>query len=164
MNNLIFILIGLELMLVAWWDVKHKKISNYWVLTNILLAIFLHMMFSDMYPLTWEFFIFPVSWILIGFVLFLAKIMGAGDSKFLASLFLLIPHELHMVMFEKLLLTTIIVGLITLTFKVIKDFQKLKAYTLNTYWKGIIISIRSRFSYAPVIVLAWLLLGVDLWK
>ncbi len=163
MNTFIFCGILLELIMVAWLDVKTKKISNYWPLLNILLSLSVHSFFPVLYPVTWETLIFPIGWILIGFFLFLLKIMGAGDSKYLASLFLLVPLELHMVFLEKIILGTLLVGLILLSSKILRNFTKLKAYTFSSYWVGIKDTIRSHFSYAPVILLGWILLGVDQW-
>lgn len=89
--------------------------------------------------------------------------MGAGDSKYLASLFLLIPPDRHMLMLEKLVYATLAVGIITLMMKFLRDFQKIKSYAFSTHWNGLKESLRSRFSYAPVILLAWLLLGAQEW-
>ena len=90
--------------------------------------------------------------------------MGAGDSKFLASLFLLVPLEQHAGMFEKVLYSTLVVGFFMLSFKIAKDFKNIKAYALSMYWQGFKDSIRSNFSFAPVVLLAWILLGVEQWK
>ena len=115
------------------------------------------------FPFEFQALIIPVATIIVGFFLFLAHIMGAGDSKYLASLFLLLPWALQLKFFENVLLSTILVGGILLVTKVIMSFNKLKGYALSLYFKGILQEIRSRFSYAPVLLLAWLLLGKELW-
>lgn len=153
----------IELLIVSTVDLKKKKISNYWFLINVILAVIFHFAMKDTFPFSAEIFIFPVGWILGGFLLFLLNVMGAGDSKYLASLFLMVPVEYHMVLFGKLVSSTIIVGIILLTMKIIKDFKVIKAYTLASYWAGVREAIKSRFSYAPVILLAWILFGVDVW-
>ena len=160
----IFGLITLQLLAVAWIDLKTHKISNLWSILNIVLSIAFHIFIQSSYPLTWEILIFPLGFLVIGFFLFLMNIMGAGDSKYLASLFLLIPLELHLVFFERLLLSTILVGSFLLMMKVMKHFAQLRAYVINRYWSGIKGIIKSRFSYAPVILLAWIFLGVNLWR
>lgn len=157
-------LILIELAVVSWVDIKTKKISNLWPLANLALAIILHFTLPDFYLWEWQSLIFPIGWIVLGFFLFVLGIMGAGDSKFLASLFLVIPLEQHMLMFEKILYSTLVVGLVMLTFKIAKDFKKIKAYAFSAYWSGLRESIRSNFSYAPVILLAWILFGVGHWK
>lgn len=164
MSTWIYFLILVQLCMVSIIDIKIKKISNLWFVFNLVLAIAFHFIYPDSYP--WEFavLVFPLGWIVVGFVLFLLNLMGAGDSKYLASLFLIIPVEQQAVMFEKLIYSTIIVGSVFLTLKIFKDFQKIKAYALSAYWVGLKESIRSKFSYGPVVLLAWLLLGVSLWR
>lgn len=164
MNSLIFILILIQLAIVSWIDIKTKKISNLWFLFNLLMAVGFHFIYPQYYPWVWTALIFPIGWIIIGFILFLLGIMGAGDSKYLASLFLVIPVEQQAVLFEKIIISTLIVGFATLAIKVAKDFQKIKAYAISTYWVGLKDSIKSHFSYAPVIFLAWILLGVEQWR
>lgn len=164
MTPVIFGLVLLQLMAVAWIDLKTQKISNLWAILNILVSVLLHIFASSYYPLDWEVLLFPAGFIIIGFVLFLLNIMGAGDSKYLASLFLIIPVELHLGFFERLLLSTILVGTFLLGTKIVKHFVQLRAYFINRYWSGIKGIIKSRFSYAPVILVAWIILGVNLWR
>ncbi|MFP5386467.1 MAG: prepilin peptidase [Bacteriovoracia bacterium] len=162
--NAVFALIMVELLVVGWIDLKTCKISNRWVVANFLISIGLHMAFRDVYPLTWETLIFPLGFIAIGFILYLLNIMGAGDSKFLASLFLIIPLQYHLMFFEKLVLSTVAVGATMLMFRIMRNARTLKAYYLSRYWAGIKDTLRSRFSYAPVICVAWMLMGFILWK
>lgn len=152
-----------ELLIVAAVDLKNKKISNIWFLINILLAVIFHFSMKETFPFCAEMFIFPIGWILGGFVLFLLNIMGAGDSKYLASLFLMVPVEYHMVLFGKIVSSTIIVGIILIAMKITKDFRTIKAFTLASYWTGVRETISSRFSYAPVILLSWILFGTNIW-
>lgn len=164
MSTVIFFLILIELFFVGWIDLKTKKISNRWVLANIGASVVAHLLLSDLYPFTWSVFFFPMGFLTGGFLLYLLGIMGAGDSKFLASLFLLIPLEFHLTFFEKLIYSTMITGSFLLLFKVFEHGQTLKAYIFSRYWKGIKQTISSRFSYAPVICVAWILMGLYLWK
>ena len=158
----VYILILIELVIVSWIDIRIKKISNLWFFINLGISLALYFLYPDYYYFTWTILIFPLGWILAGFVLFLLGIMGAGDSKFLASLFLLIPLEHQSLMFEKVLYSTLVVGFVMLTLKISKDFKNIKAYALSAYWQGFKESIRSNFSFAPVILLAWILLGAEL--
>lgn len=164
MMAFVFALVLLELLVVAWIDFKTHKISNNWSLLNISLGVVLYFTLGSLYPFSWEVLLFPLGFILIGFILFLMNIMGAGDSKFLASLFLLIPLEYHLLFFEKLVLSTIITGAFLLTYRIIRNSGKLKAYLISHYWEGVKLTLKSRFSYAPVIFMAWLILGLDIWR
>lgn len=160
----IFVLVLIQLMAVAWIDFKTEKISNRWILVNTGLSLFLHVFVRSYYPLSWEVLLFPVGFVVIGFLLYLLNIMGAGDSKYLASLFLIIPLEYHILFFSKLVLSTIVVGIILFTLRLFTNAGKLKAYFLSHYWDGIRGTLKSRFSYAPVIFLAWIILGINIWN
>ena len=160
---LIFSLIFIQLMVVAWVDFKTKKISNYWLIINAVASLVLHLTVPSLYPATWEVFLFPGGFIIIGFFLYLLHVMGAGDSKYRASLCLVIPLEYHLIFFSKLVLSTILVGLSLICIKIIQNAAKLKAYFISHYWVGIKQLMKSRFSYAPVIFLAWLMMGINLW-
>lgn len=164
MNSIIFSSIACQLSVVAFLDLKEKKISNYWSLANLFLALLVYFLWQDQYLWSWEIFIFPLGFIFFGFILFLLNVMGAGDSKYLASLFLVIPVEFHIPFFEKILISTIIVALMNLIIKSIKNFHSLKSFLVSQYWPGIKDIFKSRMSYAPVILLAWFLLGFTLWK
>lgn len=161
-----FVLISVfvELLVVAWIDFKEKKISNFWILLNIGMSIGFHLFLKTDFPLSGEILLFPLGWLVIGFFLFRLKIMGAGDSKFLASLFLLVPYQYHVPFFGKLVFATILVGSFLLLMNVAKNLSKISVYAKTGYWAGIKEMIKSRFSYAPVILLAWIYLGSSIWK
>ena len=163
MISWIYFLILVELSAVSWIDLKIKKISNLWFFFNIVLGVILHFLYPELYVWEWATLMFPLGFIVGGFVLFILGIMGAGDSKFLASLFLLIPLEQHALMFEKVIYTTLLVGFVLLAIKIARDFKIIKAYALSAYWNGLKTSIKSSFSFAPVVFIAWILLGVELW-
>lgn len=164
MSVLFYSFITLQLFLVAWLDVKKHTISNYWVIANFLISPVLYLALPESYDFAWELFIFPVGFIAIGFLFFLMGIMGAGDSKYIASLFMVIPENLHMVFFDGLLYGTLLVGSLMLGFRIIQRQKELRAYLMAQYWQGIKDIIKSRFSYAPVIFLAWIYLGVRQWS
>lgn len=163
MIHWIFFLILIQLIAVSWIDIKTRKISNLWVLLNGLIGLGFHIILKDTYPIGWATLYFPLGWLAGGFILFLLGIMGAGDSKYLASLFLLVPVNLQDDLFEKLILSTCVVGFVMLTFKILRDFKTIKAYALSSYWVGLKKRIKSHFSYAPVILFAWVMLGVEQW-
>ncbi len=162
MNLYLYLLLLLELFVVSFIDVRVKKISNLWSVTHIL--IFTGMsVYVGAVPEIAHFY-FPLGMIVVGFILFVFHIMGAGDSKYLASLFLLIPTPAQMLFMEKLLTVTIFVGTILLIMKFVKSAAKIKAYLTTFYFKALRAEIHSRFSYAPVILVAWILFGTALWQ
>ena len=164
MTVVLFSIVLTELFIVAGVDLKIKKISNLWILLNILLAFSFYIFSPDTHSLQIEQIYYPLGFIVIGFILFSLDIMGAGDSKYMASLFLILPYNLHSLFFEKLLLVTMTVGFFLLLYRVIVNRKEFKAYLMSRHWKGIQALIKSRFSYAPVILLAWILMGVEQWR
>jgi prepilin peptidase CpaA len=162
MNPYLFSLLFLELIVVSTIDVRTKKISNLWSVFHVVLFIGLSVWSQEMPSV--QHFYFPVGIFVVGFILYLFHIMGAGDSKFLATLFLLVPTPLHMLFMEKLLTVTIFVGTILLIMKFVKSAAKIKAYLMTFYFKALKAEIHSRFSYAPVILVAWALFGITLWQ
>ncbi|MES2528559.1 MAG: prepilin peptidase [Bdellovibrionota bacterium] len=162
MNLVLYSLLLAELFVVSFIDIRTKKISNLWSLAHIGIFAGLQIYAGELPELTH--FIFPLGMIVVGFILFLFHIMGAGDSKYLASIFLLIPTPLHMPFMEKLLTVTIFVGTILIVMKFVKSAAKIKAYLVTFYFKALKAEIHSRFSYAPVILVAWILFGATLWQ
>jgi hypothetical protein len=48
--------------------------------------------------------------------------------------------------------------------KFVKSAAKIKAYLMTFYFKALKAEINSRFSYAPVILVSWILFGMTLWQ
>lgn len=163
MNLWVFILLLVELVFVTQIDIRTAKIPNRWVLLNLGLAPFLYLLFPSTYQWDWMVLLFPLGFIFFGFILFLMGIMGAGDSKYLASLFLLVPHREHLPLAEMLLSVTLIVGSLLLLRTVLKKSTEVRAYLVSHHWRGLLSLIKSRFSYAPVILIAFSLTGVLRW-
>jgi prepilin peptidase CpaA len=162
--EIVFSLLMIELLIVSWIDFRTKKISNYWILFNLFLAFLLFLMGSHFYELNWSVFLFPLGFLGFGFILFLLNIMGAGDSKYLASLFFVTPFDYQFIFFEKIIISTLVIGTILLLMRFFRHRRELIAFSVNRHWKGIRDLIKSSFSYAPVISFAWILLGMELWK
>ncbi len=162
MNSFLFSFLLIELLIVSYIDVRTKKISNLWSIAHIALFLGI-MLYTQEFPSA-SHFLFPVGMIVAGFVLFVFHIMGAGDSKYIASIFLLIPTPLHMLFMEKLLTVTIFVGTILIIMKFVKSAAKIKAYLMTFYLKALQTEIHSRISFAPVILMSWILFGIALWQ
>lgn len=164
MNNLIplhiYIFLLIELGFVAYLDIKYKKIKNHWSLLNLFIGINLFIFYKDIYPLSIDSFQLPLVFIFVGFVLYLLKIMGGGDSKLLATFFLLIPLNQQEIVFYYLLINTVIIGL-TVFFKnivvnfrtIIKGFRENDLQTIKSCFGR-------KFPYAPVILFTWIWYGL----
>ena len=158
----LYIFILIELVIVGYLDFKYKKIKNFWSLINIGIYLASLLAFGDYYFFNFKTFIWPFGFLFVGFLLFVLKIMGGGDSKFLFSFFLIIPEKFHEVFFMNLIYATIVVGLLMLIFNTVKNFDKLKlAYIYRSlqYVKDV---YGSKFAYAPIIALSWILFGWDI--
>ncbi|ATH06542.1 hypothetical protein BIY24_00865 [Halobacteriovorax marinus] len=155
----VYLFLVVQLFFVASHDVTHKKISNFWPLINISFYLLSVFFFPDHYNFGWSTFVFPIAFFIVGIFLFTLKIMGAGDSKYLLSFYLLIPVSLHETAFIFLAYSTVVVGLSLLLTNIIKrsDIIKLAIKTKNLRLIKTIFG--QRFSYAPVILVSWLWFG-----
>jgi prepilin peptidase CpaA len=158
----IYLFILIELIFVAWGDYKTRKISNYWSILNILCFPILVLLLPTVYILDPNVFIYSAVFLLIGFLLFLIKVMGGGDGKFLATFILLVPISLQPKVLNLLLMSTILVASIflikntTLNFsKIVRSLKDYDFITVKSFFG-------SKFAFAPVILMAWILLGWDL--
>lgn len=162
MSWYIYGLMAAQLAIVAFQDYKYKKIYNYWSIINLLFFIVLLIFHAD-YTLSLKAFFLPLTILFVGFILFVLKIMGAGDSKYLFTFFLLIPEAMHEKAFIYLAYSTIIIGIILLVKNTLKNFNTvIMAFRIMD-----IGSIKrvfgTRFSYAPVILISWIYFGYVLW-
>ncbi len=159
---LVYWFLALELAVVAWGDVRTQKIPNAWSLFNIGLFVACLFALPQYYPLQWGTFLYSVVFLVVGFVLFLLRIMGGGDSKFLFSFFLLVPGPLQPRALLLLLVSTILIGGFLFLTNLGKNHEKIVAYLKSGYIKGIKECFGTKFSFAPVILLAWMWLGWEI--
>ncbi len=152
----------IQLLIISGIDLKTRKISNWWIAVNLIIFGAALFIFPENYSLGLTTLIYPLGFILVGFPLFLLGIMGAGDSKFLAALFLIIPVGLQHTFFLKLIGSTISCALILLIIRVVRNYKLIMWIFKTAQWAELKQLKGSRFSYAPVILLAWLWLISDI--
>lgn len=87
------------------------------------------------------------------------KIMGAGDSKYLASFFMVIPAQWLEMSLYSLLFCTILIGVFVFFTTVVKSHSKLWISVLTKDYVQFAQLINNKFSYAPVIFVSWLVFG-----
>lgn len=156
---MVFIFLSLQLLVVAYVDFKTSKISNVWVLINFIFFCVLTIVYPKIYVWNFTIMLFPVAFLLVGFVLFVMNIMGGGDSKYLSSLYLLIPLGFQEMALLYLLYTTVIIGSSLLLFNTLKNFDKIVLLIRIGDVKGIKKIFGKKFTYAPVIFIAWMWFG-----
>lgn len=157
---LIYGLILVQLFWVSLIDIKHKKISNQWMYLNLGLSIFLWIAYPLQYAVTGEKLLYSLTFFAVGFVLYIFKIIGAGDSKYLASLYLVIPIDWCELALMSLFFSTLIIGGFVFFTTVVKKYEQLWFSFLAKDFKEISQLLNNRFSYAPVILVSWIILGV----
>lgn len=143
-------------------DIRTNKIPNFWSILNLLTFPLLYLLLPEHYAIDLDTIIYPLAFLLIGFILFLLKIMGAGDVKFISTFFLLIPNEKKEALFTLLLVSTIIIGGFIFLTNLIRNFNEInRALRINDV-KAVKMYFGTKFSYAPVILMAWLWMGWNL--
>lgn len=155
----VYWLLTLELACVSWGDVRSQKIPNAWSILNIVLFLALLVIHPEVYPLHWSMFAYSLVFLVVGFGLFLMRIMGGGDSKFLCTFFLLIPSALQPDALIRLLISTLLIGSFMLLTNVVKHHEKIINAVKIRHMAGIRECFGTKFSFAPVVLLAWLWLG-----
>jgi prepilin peptidase CpaA len=158
----LYLFILIELILVSIGDIKTRKIPNLWVILNLIISLILFVLFPQIYEFRYEAFQFPIVFIIVGFVLFRLRIMGGGDSKYLASFFLLIPYKSQDEVFLYLLISTVVIGSLFFfanLFRnidgIIQSFKESNLYGVKKYFG-------TKFAFAPVILVTWILVGWEL--
>ena len=149
----------ISLGIVAWVDFKTSKISNNWSILNLTAFVGLVVLSPD-YTLNLTLFLYPVIILITGFFLFVLKIMGAGDAKYLFSLFLIIPQRWHAEFLELLVLSTCLIGCMLLIVNFLRSRDKIFSAFKAQGLKGLSACFGTRFSYAPVILFGWIWLGI----
>lgn len=158
----IFAFLLIELLFVAYADLKYRKIKNIWSFLNLGFAVILFSSLPDIYPFAIESFQFTFAIIAGGFFLFLLKVMGGGDSKFLATFFLLIPLKLQETVFYYLLIITVLIGAFNFIRNIIHNREKLFESIKRKDVKGVKSCFGTKFAYAPVILVTWIWIGWEI--
>ncbi len=156
---IVFIFISIQLLVVAYIDFKTRKISNIWILINFLFFCVLTFLYPHTYFWNLNALLFPAAFLLVGFGLFIMNIMGGGDSKYLASFYLLVPLAFQETVFVYLLYTTVIVGSSLLLFNALKNFDNIILLIKIGDVNGVKKIFGKKFTYAPVIFIAWMWFG-----
>ena len=142
----------IELIVVAYCDIKSKKVFNVWSLLNILLYVVFIIIFDDIYSLEKSALFIPIAWIVVGLFLYKWNIMGAGDSKYLCTFFLLIPPGIQGEMFLCLALCTLLIGAPLFFVKLYKMYWKYKNH------------VNKKITYAPIILLSYIIFIIKYYR
>ena len=155
----VYIYLCVQLVYVAYYDLKTKKISNRWMIANVCFYLLFLLLFPDRYSVTFEAFVWPVGFFAAGFLLYILKIMGGGDSKYLSSFYLLIPPQFHEDAFASLAVATMFIGGSIFVKNTLENLDRIiLAFRTSdlTLIKGV---FGKKFTFAPVIFVSWIWFG-----
>lgn len=158
----IYVFLLIELIFVSYGDVKTEKIPNMWSVINLFAFIVLLIITPQFYQLELQTFAYSFVFLIIGFLLFLLKVMGGGDSKFLFTFFLLVPVSLQELTLTYLLYSTMLIGGFFFLTNLAKNFDQIIRSLRIKDLKGVKSYFGTKFSFAPVILLTWLWIGLSL--
>lgn len=157
----VYYLLTIELVIVSIQDIRFQKIINLWSFFNIGFFIFLLFIEPKFYFFTFGSLLYSMVILVVGFIFFLIKIMGAGDTKFLASFYFLVPESLQPNAYRLLLISTVIIGLFMLITNFGKNYQKISFHLKRGEVNELKNFFGTKFSFAPVILLSWIWLGLE---
>ncbi len=155
----VYIFLLIELLAVAYIDFTQRKIANMWPLLNLVLFGLFLVFMGDIYQFAWATVFYSVVFFVVGIVLFAVKIMGAGDSKYLFSFFLLVPVRYQESALLCLLYSTVLVG----GSLFLASCWKGRGKIIEAWNKKSVIPIKGimgkKFAFAPVILASWAWFG-----
>ena len=158
----LYCLLLLELLVVSWGDLKSRRIPNIWPLLNVMGLVLLAIGGGV------EFFrfIYPLAFLGVGFLFFQLNIMGGGDSKFLATFFLLIPVSRHEQFFIILLYGIILFAGGLFSYHSMRNWRQLQIILFTKEWRQLRDIYGKKFPFAPIILFSWLIFGhiIRIWK
>lgn len=160
----VYIFVSIQLLFVAYIDFKTQKIANMWMIINFLFFCLLSLVFPTVYVWSIQVLVFPLAFLFVGFALYVMNIMGGGDSKYLSSLYLLVPLNLQETVFIYLLYATVLVGSTLLLFNLLKNLDIIIIHFKMKDIAGIKKIFGTKFTYAPVIFIAWMWFGWQNYK
>lgn len=161
----VYFFITMELLAVSYLDIMTRKISNNWVFLNILVFIALLFIFPKEYSFKAETFLFSFLLLTVGLIFFKFGIMGAGDSKYLSSFYLLIPLPKQEEVFSYCIYTILIGGSFILFFNTVRNFDKIIAVLRRLEDIRILKGVYGKKRpFAPFILVSWLWYGIVYWN
>ena len=164
MSGIIYSYLLVEILVVSYFDIKNKTISNLWSLIHLVLYGLLFVFVPQDYFFGWNSFIHPVSFFVVGYILYLWDIMGAGDVKYITTLILLIPGKLHYFYIEKIIEVTILFSLLILILNFLNNSKGIIIKIKERRFKEIFSFFGNKFSFAPVLLLTWFVFGWKIWN
>lgn len=160
--TIVYFYMLIQLLAVSIVDVRTKRIHNMWAVLNIISYFILCFVYPEIYHLSIYSFFYSFVFLFVGFVLFLLRIMGGGDSKYLFSFFLMVPISIQFPVMSYIVMSTIAIGSTVFFVNLIRNFDKIKESIKVKDAQALKHCFGTKFSFAPVIFVSWIYLGWDL--
>jgi len=157
----LFLYLMIQLFIVSYTDLKIKKIPNVWPIVNVFTFFILYFLFPGLFEISWRTLFYPTVFFFVGLFFFSIKIVGAGDSKYLVSLFLLVPLGFQEVALASLVEITFITGVVSFLINTLKNIKKIFQAFNERKINLIKECYGKKFPFAPVILGSWIIFG---WK
>ncbi|HDL6964149.1 TPA: prepilin peptidase [Yersinia enterocolitica] len=94
----------LQLLMICYSDIRHRVISNKWVITVVLNTLVLSLIRYNTISL-----VIPLLALLLGYIIFHFKLIGGGDVKLITALLIILNAEQS---FNFILYTAIMGGVV----------------------------------------------------
>ncbi len=138
-----------ELIIISYLDIRDRKISNFWSVLNILLLPVLFIYFPAHF--LWQesthwFFGFVIFF--VGFLLYLIKIVGAGDVKLLVVFVFCQPTKLQEEFLLTLFYMTAVFACLRIAYKILILYKKRRKLKKDYSF--------DKIPYAPIILLSYI--------
>jgi len=156
----VYLFLLVELIAVSYLDILYKKISNYWPIMNIAFFLAFLIFMSDTYKVNFETFFYSIAFLGVGFFLYMIRVMGAGDSKFLFSFYIMVPSSFHESAFICLIYSVFLIGGGFFVKNIFVNRQKIYNDVMTKNVVGIKMVFGKKFAFAPVILVSWIWFGI----
>ena len=160
----LYLFLFFELIIVTYLDIRYRKIPNQYIILNLILYFFFISIFKENYNFTFGHYIYSIMFIVLGFIFFLhpQKIMAGGDSKLLASIFLLVPTSYHDLFLLNILWVTILVTGFCIILNILENLRNIIEHIRRKNYSKIY-AFGMKIPFTPVILLSWGWLGIEIY-
>lgn len=160
----LFLFLLFELIIITYLDFRYRKIPNHYIILNIILYFFFISIFKEHYSIVFSHYIYSIIFFILGFIFFLhpLKIMAGGDSKLLASIFLLLPTDFQDLFLLNLLWVTILVTSICIILNLYENLNNIIEHVRRKNYSQIY-EFGKKIPFTPIILLSWGWLGIEIY-
>ena len=160
----LYLFLLFELLIITYLDIRYRKIPNQYIILNAILYFFFISIFKEYYFFIFGHYIYSIIFLVLGFIFFLhpLKIMAGGDSKLLATFFLLVPTDFQDLFLLNLLWVTILVTSFCILLNIFENLSNIIEHIKRKNYSKIY-AFGMKIPFTPVIFLSWVWLGIEIY-